>query len=494
MPRPDGFCESCGYENAAASAPSSSLPAPAPDALVLVATASWRATVTVGGQPEIRIACEAEANPLLEQAAHGLAALTAAGLLSEPVSSEPVVEGSARVLRWPLPRGTLLSSQIASLEPSGRRRLVLELSRSLSDLATLGTIWPDLSPDLIWKSDVGRPVPLAVWRAFRRSSPPAPTAWTAVCSAPECARGETPTLSSQTHAWARLASLLIPAEDRSGAWSAVLEACLRDEPGKRPGDVSVVVEELTRRPVEPWGRGIRAGGATVEGVSDRGPRRPLQEDRWATHVENDRGVACVADGMGGGSHGGLAAEWVLDEVLAAARQADSLTSVDATRALESASRRIGAFRDALRIEAMGSTATVVAWTRQRVSVAHVGDTRAYRSTAGGPFRLVTHDHVPAGARSGEVLNAVDGRELRVETWEDERAAGGERWLLCSDGYWSSATELGLLPGVPATLNPEQLVREMRVREEEQLRLLELSDNATLVLVHLEPSPPSEVSA
>src|SRR5581483_2198302 len=129
--------------------------------------------------------------------------------LDEPAASaEPTRDApGATVLAWPLPPGALLSSELASLDLAAREKLALELARALGDLATLGTIWPDLSPDLIWIAPGKRPVPLAVWRAFRRASPPAPSAWTAACAAPECARGETPTEASQTYAWAKLASL-----------------------------------------------------------------------------------------------------------------------------------------------------------------------------------------------------------------------------------------------------------------------------------------------
>ncbi len=200
------------------------------------------------------------------------------------------------------------------------------------------------------------------------------------------------------------------------------------------------------------------------GVTDRGLRRHHNEDEFLTR--DDLNLYVVADGMGGHAAGEVAADLAVKEVarvIEATRGFDDATwpkewepslSVNANRlrqAVLSAHRTVtAAVEEDQELRGMGATivAVLLDGERGRLSVAHVGDSRVYLSSAGAT-RLITSDHswvheqVVAGLLSEEaarthplknvVTRALGGAQEPVVDVEDVALAGGDRLLLCSDG-------------------------------------------------------------
>ena len=199
----------------------------------------------------------------------------------------------------------------------------------------------------------------------------------------------------------------------------------------------------------------------VANVSDTGQKRPHNEDSAVT--DSSLGLAIVADGMGGYKAGevasAIAAQLILNEVTAKSVQLEEHKDTEKT-GLSPASKII---RDAIsransevyrtaqevpQCQGMGTTVVVVFYHNNRVSIAHVGDSRVYRMR-GHEFTQITRDHsliqelidrgffTPEEAAENTPKNLVTralGIELNVEVdVQEQEVEAGEIYLLCSDG-------------------------------------------------------------
>lgn len=203
-------------------------------------------------------------------------------------------------------------------------------------------------------------------------------------------------------------------------------------------------------------------GLEFAAKTDTGLVRSRNED--AVAVSPGCGFAILADGMGGYSAGEIASRIAVTVVGQALedglqrmqdQQGDSRTSRHRqiqqllTDAIQKSN---AAILDAARIEpqysGMGTTVVVAAFHHDKIIVAHVGDSRAYRLRQGEIAQL-TRDHsllqeqIDAGLVSPEwarfsqnknlVTRAVGvAPELSVEVHEHV-AEPGDIYLLCSDG-------------------------------------------------------------
>lgn len=202
----------------------------------------------------------------------------------------------------------------------------------------------------------------------------------------------------------------------------------------------------------------------VVGRTDRGLRRHHNEDAFL--VRDNLGLAVVADGMGGHAAGEVASQLAVKEVekfIAATTDVldstwpegwDTQQSLNANRlarGIEAAHRSVTeAVQNDLGLKGMGATvvASLLDDETARLTVAHVGDSRAYVMRA-GELRLVTSDHswvheqVVAGLLSEEaarnhplknvVTRALGGsQEPDVDIVEHDLERD-DLLLLCSDG-------------------------------------------------------------
>lgn len=144
----------------------------------------------------------------------------------------------------------------------------------------------------------------------------------------------------------------------------------------------------------------KAGGprVTAEGASDKGKRRPDNQDAW--RAEPASGLFLVADGMGGMSGGAIASKAVAEllpgRIAAALAALPRRTEAAVEGALKDA---LAAFSAELRdrakatpgLSGMGATVVLALVEGRRLYVANLGDSRAYLLEAGRLKRL-TKDH------------------------------------------------------------------------------------------------------
>ena len=198
----------------------------------------------------------------------------------------------------------------------------------------------------------------------------------------------------------------------------------------------------------------------MEGLTDTGQIRALNEDAIAWDAR--MGLAVVADGMGGHNAGEVASEMAVRQVRDRLQKALALsgTNKSASRDVESLAVVVA---DALRqtnralyeaalarsdYAGMGSTVVVAVFVGRSVTIAHVGDSRAYR-LRDNLIEQLTVDHslveelVQAGlmtredARYSDQKNVIT-RALGVSSEVDVDVQRhwirtGDVYLLCSDG-------------------------------------------------------------
>ena len=133
---------------------------------------------------------------------------------------------------------------------------------------------------------------------------------------------------------------------------------------------------------------------TAAAVTDRGRKRPSNEDAFGFSVE--AGVYVVCDGMGGAAAGEIASTLAVDEVL---RLLESRADDGQKPLLTVAEEAICAANEAIfsraqrnhRLSGMGTTLVVMAAEERHVWVLNIGDSRCYR-LRDGRLEQLTLDH------------------------------------------------------------------------------------------------------
>ena len=221
-------------------------------------------------------------------------------------------------------------------------------------------------------------------------------------------------------------------------------------------------------------------------VSDRGQRRPHQEDFCQFHNPmdlSDMDVAgslfLVADGVGGGTAGGRASKYAVEHVLHDYYHHDSEDLEERlSDAFRSANRGVFDFASDLSSgKGVGTTLVAAITFGERLVIGNVGDSRAYR-LRGNQVTQLTKDHslvqqlLDAGELAPEevstfpkrnVLTRCIGAEMKVHPdFFDHVLEEGDILVLCSDGfhnYLETSQELDVLidRDMPAQGIAEKLV-------------------------------------
>ncbi len=202
------------------------------------------------------------------------------------------------------------------------------------------------------------------------------------------------------------------------------------------------------------------GKLQFTGLSDTGRVRSHNED--AIGLDLDVGLVVLADGMGGYKAGevasALAVQTITEEVAKNIREVRKQKAYDSGYAPETILLRNAILKANANIhqtaksqpqcEGMGTTVVACLFYDNRVSIAHVGDSRLYR-LRGDRFEQVTLDHsllqelvsrgfyTPEEARKSLNKNLVT-RALGIEPTvqvdvQEDVVLNGEVHLLCSDG-------------------------------------------------------------
>ncbi|MCL4808596.1 MAG: Stp1/IreP family PP2C-type Ser/Thr phosphatase, partial [Thermoanaerobaculia bacterium] len=246
---------------------------------------------------------------------------------------------------------------------------------------------------------------------------------------------------------------------------------------------------------------------TAFGLTDVGRKRKHNEDAYLLDAE--RGLFVVADGMGGHAAGEVASRLTVEsiqEFISGTEDDHDNTwpfgynnrySVDGNRlstAVERANEKVmRAVVNRPELKGMGTTVVAALFDEKRVTLVHVGDSRAYL-LRDSELRRLTDDHswvqeqVNAGilseeeARSHPLKNVVTralggGAHVAVDLIEIP-VGTDDRYLLCSDGLTGMVSDEEIFEALTSSRTPEQIVRGLVDLANERGGV----DNITAILV------------
>lgn len=212
--------------------------------------------------------------------------------------------------------------------------------------------------------------------------------------------------------------------------------------------------------------------------SDTGRVRKENQDRcdWF-HLPSGKGsVLIVADGMGGYTGGSMAAQIAVDTIGQNLRESISTPK----KALQNAYNQIpgnlaAQVKSDITFASMGTTASMLLYTGNKIYPAHIGDSRIYKINQ-NEFSMISEDHslvhemVKQGILTEE--EAVDHpddnilvRALTANSKEKPdiyRAISpkvGDAFVVCSDGLWKMVTD-DQLKNITLDNSPEIAVEKL----------------------------------
>ena len=249
---------------------------------------------------------------------------------------------------------------------------------------------------------------------------------------------------------------------------------------------------------------IQAGART-----DLGRVRKNNEDCY--EIEPALNLYVLSDGMGGQAHGEVASKLAVQTIVTHCQQAENSRATPVfgepqpdvsertnrlTSAIHLANRKVYEAA-AANAEQNGMGATIVAaWIEgQRLSLAHVGDSRAYLLRAGSLDQL-TADHslvaekvrvgilTPQEADASElqsVLTRAVGTNATIQVDADEQMLlAGDSLLLCSDGLTRMVTD----PEIASTLLTSTSAQEAADRLVELANEYGGVDNVSVIVLRV----------
>jgi PPM family protein phosphatase len=229
--------------------------------------------------------------------------------------------------------------------------------------------------------------------------------------------------------------------------------------------------------------------------SDRGVRHETNEDAFSIIRTDNYQLFAVADGMGGPSKGEIASHLALSSIETFLKGKKNLTKEDLTTAIQKANKAlVELINSGPNFKGIGTTLTALAIVEDRIFFAHVGNSRIYH-LAKGELKQITTDHTLANEKltesevkdSDKMLTRFLGveSELEIELKEYQTDnAGGDYFIICSDGLFSALSE-EQIQKVVVSLEPKAAVAQLVQLANEGSG----SDNVTVVVAQIESEEP-----
>jgi protein phosphatase len=225
-------------------------------------------------------------------------------------------------------------------------------------------------------------------------------------------------------------------------------------------------------------------------------------------IEESLGLLAVADGMGGHASGEVASKMGMDILKGYLKgEKESLPGEGNPSYLESTNRMASGIKlanqaiyEASRSHApwngMGTTLTAVLLNGNRLSIAHVGDSRVYL-IRGGIIEQMTDDHTVVSEQVEKGLmtreEAADSAmrhiltralgitpDVQVDT-EELTVSEGDKLVLCSDGLTGLVSDEEILSAVLSSNRPEMVCDQLVERANQKGG----EDNITVIVAFLD---------
>lgn len=276
--------------------------------------------------------------------------------------------------------------------------------------------------------------------------------------------------------------------------------------GKAAGPVPVMKivydsDAATEEPTQPGA--LILVSATAQ--TDRGARRKRNEDSLL--VMQDEGIYVVADGMGGYRGGEIASQTAVSTIEKAFKDGvlegephDNIPkrASDLVRAVQMANEAIMARAEEQKeLAGMGTTVCAARFSvnKQRLYIAHVGDSRMYRARD-GKLAQMTSDHTME-ASFGVTGEGAAHLSRAVGVWPVVpvdiilgKPVPGDVYLICSDGLTKMLDDDEIAKIVLDKARPAELVERLVAGANASGG----KDNITVILIRVYPSTGADPSA
>jgi protein phosphatase len=202
---------------------------------------------------------------------------------------------------------------------------------------------------------------------------------------------------------------------------------------------------------------VRGSEELIGALSDIGTVRKINEDFLGYHVDKEKEIYIMADGMGGHNAGEVASKTVVETVIEFINNIDKLSEPITTlkEAISYANKKIYELAlNSVGLSGMGTTVTAVLKIDRNIYVANVGDSSCF-VVKEGQIKKITKDHslvqelIDEGSITEEegrkhpnrniITRAVGTNEnLKVDVFEllEERV---HKIILCTDGLSNEVT-------------------------------------------------------
>ncbi len=221
----------------------------------------------------------------------------------------------------------------------------------------------------------------------------------------------------------------------------------------------------------------------VAGQTNKGMERPRNEDNYYAEADSDLALLVVADGMGGHQAGNVASSLAVlkaEQFWAGLDRANRLTAAEARAKIENlvidANELVLAEAgNSTEKRGMGTTLTAGLICGNRLTIGHIGDSRAYQ-VRGGQIKLLTRDHslIEQLVESGEVkpeeaknhpqrhiitraLGISSDLQVDISEYEIEP---GSVLIFCTDGLSNLVTDEEIMTASIGQPDPQLLAASL----------------------------------
>ena len=210
------------------------------------------------------------------------------------------------------------------------------------------------------------------------------------------------------------------------------------------------------------------------GKSDKGLVRKENEDQFC--IEKDLGLLAIADGMGGYASGEVASKMAVEILRDSLKKEGEPLPDRLASGVKLANQTIyEAAQSQSQLKGMGTTLTAVQLNGNRLSIAHVGDSRAYLIRS-GVIEQITDDHTVVSeqvarglmtkeeAVRSEMRNVLSralgiGPDVEVDI-EEVTVSEGDKLVLCSDGLSELVSDDEILFEAESNKRPDLACEEL----------------------------------
>lgn len=221
----------------------------------------------------------------------------------------------------------------------------------------------------------------------------------------------------------------------------------------------------------------------VSGLTNKGLERPRNEDSCFAETDSGSALLAVADGMGGHRAGNVASSIAVTAAEQFWSDFDRVNLPTAEKAREMVRNFIIKANEQVLNEAvnsserkgMGTTFTAGLLCGNRLTIGHIGDSRAYLIND-GQIKLLTRDHslveqlVESGQISPEDAESHPQRHVLTRALgispdlqmdiSEEKIENGSTLLFCTDGLTNMVRDEEILKESSKQPNPEKLAESL----------------------------------